>query len=227
MVKKDYYTQQLSAERLRRCYEIAPPRVRQYLDAEIEFVLSRIKPANIVLELGCGYGRVLKQLVERAKTVVGIDTSLMSLHFATEFIGKSSPCYLSAMDAIHLGFHDQTFDMVICIQNGISAFKVDQWKLIEEAIRVTRTGGTALFSSYSDHFWEHRLDWFRLQAKYGLIGEIDEVATGNGTIVCKDGFRATTIGPHVFFYLTSALGVKPVITEVDKSSVFCEIPVDL
>jgi 2-polyprenyl-6-hydroxyphenyl methylase/3-demethylubiquinone-9 3-methyltransferase len=56
-----------------------------------------------------------------------------------------------------------------------------------------------------------------------LIGEIDEEKTGNGVIVCKDGFRATTIGASDFFHLTSSLGVKAIITEVNGSSVFCEI----
>ncbi len=52
-----YYSTHLAAERLRRCYEIAPTRVRRYLRAEIDFVLSRSGPAADVLELGCGYGR--------------------------------------------------------------------------------------------------------------------------------------------------------------------------
>jgi 2-polyprenyl-6-hydroxyphenyl methylase/3-demethylubiquinone-9 3-methyltransferase len=66
------------------------------------------------------------------------------------------------MNAIELGFGNRQFDMVICIQNGISAFKVDQQKLIKEAMRVTRSGKTILFSSYSERFWEDRLEWFRV-----------------------------------------------------------------
>lgn len=96
-------------------------------------------------------------------------------------------------------------------------------KIIEEAIRVTRLGGTVLFSSYSERFWKHRLEWFRLQAKYELIGEIDEDATGNGVIVCKDGFKAVTVGPKDFLSLISGLNIHLIITEVDDSSIFYEI----
>ena len=32
-----YYSDRLNAERLRRCYEVAPPRVQRYLEAEIGF----------------------------------------------------------------------------------------------------------------------------------------------------------------------------------------------
>jgi len=53
-----YYEQGLAAERLRRCYEITPPRTRQYLEAEFEHVVSRVDSDDVVLELGCGHGRI-------------------------------------------------------------------------------------------------------------------------------------------------------------------------
>jgi len=220
-----YYSQKLSAERLRLCYEIAPPRVKRYLEAEIEFVLERIRAPDMVLELGCGYGRVLQKLVGKAKTVVGIDTSHDSLRLASEMIRSGSSCYLFDMNAVELGFRDRQFDAVLCIQNGISAFRVNQRKLIKEAMRVTCHRGTVLFSSYSKRFWEDRLDWFRIQSDHGLIGEIDEDATGDGVIVCKDGFRASTIAPDDFVSLTTDFDIVPKITEVDGSSIFCEIRV--
>ena len=59
---RGYYTGKLSGERLRRCYDIASPRVKQYLAAEIRFLLSRVNHDDIVLELGCGYRRVAFEL---------------------------------------------------------------------------------------------------------------------------------------------------------------------
>lgn len=47
-----YYEDKLSAKKLMKCYEIAPPRVKQYLEAEVNYVLQKIRPNNIVLELG-------------------------------------------------------------------------------------------------------------------------------------------------------------------------------
>jgi 2-polyprenyl-6-hydroxyphenyl methylase/3-demethylubiquinone-9 3-methyltransferase len=219
----DYYTDRLSAERLRKCYEIAPPRVRQHLDAEIEHVASRIQSGDTVLELGCGYGRVMEKLADKVGLLVGIDTSRSSLQLGRELLRRTQNRWLLRMNAISLGFRDGAFDVVFCIQNGISAFHVDQRTLIAEAVRVTRPGGRVMFSSYSANFWQHRLEWFQLQADHGLLGEIDHAATGDGVIVCKDGFRATTIGPDEFATLTSSLGFHAKIEEVDESSVFCEI----
>ena len=218
----EYYSQRLSAERLRRCYEIAPERVKQYLQAEIDFVASRIMPGDLILELGCGYGRVIKPLSRPAGSIIGIDTSKESLQMAVRQLKNFGNCRLSQMDAASLGFRDAVFDLVICVQNGISAFKIDQLRLIKESLRVVRPGGMALFSSYAEIFWPERLHWFELQAREGLVGEIDYAKTGNGVIVCHDGFRATTIGPNDFRALAARIGIIPIITKVDGSSLFCE-----
>jgi 2-polyprenyl-6-hydroxyphenyl methylase/3-demethylubiquinone-9 3-methyltransferase len=127
------------------------------------------------------------------------------------------------MDATALNFRDGEFDMVVCVQNGICAFAVDPERLMHEALRVIRPGGRAVFSTYSATFWPERLRWFEAQAAAGLVGAIDYDRTGNGTIVCKDGFLAGMFSPEAFRLLCSRLGVQPVITTVDDSSVFCEI----
>jgi 2-polyprenyl-6-hydroxyphenyl methylase/3-demethylubiquinone-9 3-methyltransferase len=223
--QEDYYEDKLSADRLRRCYEIAPARVRQYLAAEIEYVLRRIKSEDIVLELGCGYGRVLARLAQRAKFTVGIDNSLSSLQMAASRLQGASNCRLLASHAAAPALRERAFDIVVCVQNGISAFHVNQQTLINECIRVTRTGGRVLLSTYSDKFWPTRLEWFRLQSDEGLVGEIDWSATGDGVIACRDGFTATTVDQTAFVTLASRAGQEATVEEVDESSLFCEIVV--
>jgi 2-polyprenyl-6-hydroxyphenyl methylase/3-demethylubiquinone-9 3-methyltransferase len=200
--------------------------VVQYLKAEIEHVLSHIGPSDTVLELGCGYGRVLEYLTRSSSEVVGIDTSKESLELATSYLQTGHGCHMLQMDARTLGFRNSCFDRTICIQNGISAFKIEPRELIEESVRVTRDGGACLFSSYSDRFWEHRLEWFRRQSEEKLLGEIDWDETKDGVIVCKDGFRATTFRKEDFQELITALGLRAEIVEVDGSSLFCEIIVE-
>ena len=220
---KDYYDKNLSAERLRLAYDLAPARVKQYLEAEIRFVLDRLRPSDVVLELGCGYGRVLQRLAPKAKHVVGIDTSDASLVAAMESLKLVGNVSLARVNAAALAFADKSFDCVVCIQNGISAFHVHPRTVMCESLRVTKRGGLALFSSYSTKFWQHRLEWFRLQSEHGLVGEIDWEATRDGEIVCKDGFRGTTYTPERFSSLASEFGVRFTIHEVDESSLFCEI----
>lgn len=219
----DYYSERLSAERLELCYQLAPPRVRQYLRAEVEHTLSLIPRGAVVLELGCGYGRVLERIAEVSSLACGIDTSLGSLQLARCRLASVSNVVVALVDAAEPAFAPATFDVVCCVQNGISSFHVDQRALMQAAVRMVKPAGKVVFTSYADAFWEHRLDWFRIQSARGLVGEIDEVATRDGTIVCLDGFTATTVSPERFSELAVGLGRKVSVAVVDGSSVFCVI----
>jgi 2-polyprenyl-6-hydroxyphenyl methylase/3-demethylubiquinone-9 3-methyltransferase len=178
------------------------------------------------VELGCGYGRVIRELERKASYVLGIDTCRESLMLAKRLLGMNPKCGLAQMDATNLALRDGEFDLVVCVQNGIAAFAVDQERLVGEAIRVLSRGGKALFSSYSDRFWDDRLAWFDIQAEHGLIGEIDRRATHDGVIVTRDGFRAGTVSSDAFRILSLKYGITPRIVEVDGSSVFCEMAVE-
>jgi 2-polyprenyl-6-hydroxyphenyl methylase/3-demethylubiquinone-9 3-methyltransferase len=219
----EYYSERLSGLRLKQVYDVASPRIKQYLDAEVYHVLSKIHGGDLVLELGCGYGRIIPRLAAKARCVVGIDTSLPTLRLGQEALRTLQNCSLVQMNAVKLGFPDQAFNCVVCIQNGISAFHADRRALIAESVRVTRPGGIALFSSYSDKFWRHRLSWFEMQSKRGLLGTIDYDKTKHGTIACKDGFTSTTVSTEDFRTLAAPLNASVEIREVDESSVFCEI----
>lgn len=221
----NYYVDNLSADRLILCYDLAPLRVKQYFQAEINLIAGKIKPGYSVLELGCGYGRILFELFPSTKNLFGIDVSHSSLRYGREQFPKAKKINLLQMDAVSLGLKSKRFDLVFCAQNGISAFKVKPVELINEAVRVTNPGGIVLFSSYSESFWNDRLHWFQIQSENGLVGEIDYGLTGNGEIVCKDGFRATTYTKEKFVSVTSHLEKDVSIYEVDGSSIFCEIKV--
>lgn len=217
---KDYYADILHGKALERCYAIAPPRIRQYLEAEIDYVIQEVEGMNLVLDLGCGYGRVLSRLSPQVTTLVGIDTSLPTLIYGSQFLSGFDNIRLVTMNAGILGFKPDQFDAVICIQNGISVFRVDSHALVKEVARVTKPGGLLLFSTYSPQFWNHRLEWFRLQAEEGLIGEIDEAKTGEGIIVSKDGFKATTFSEKSLQKLFSHHVSTVEVFEIDQSSIF-------
>lgn len=223
MYKGTYYKEKLSANDLLRCYEIAPQRIKQYLNAEIQFVISNLRGASLVLELGCGYGRVMKKVSHFFSWITGNDISKENLKLARSYLEGCQNYTVFLMDASQMAFRSSTFDAVFCIQNGISAFGVNKKRLIAESIRVTKDNGIILFSSYSPKIWEARLEWFRKQSQFGLIGELDEKKTRNGTIVCKDGFTATTVSINQFVELLDEFRLNVSLIEVDESSVFCKI----
>lgn len=219
---RGYYARGLSGERLDRVYELADARVRRYLEAEITHVAALLRPGDRLLELGCGCGRVLAPLARIAGRAWGIDNAPDSLRLAA---GRHPALRLALMDAAALGFRDGAFDVVAGVQNFISACRVAPRALLAEARRVTRPGGRILLSSYAAAFWPHRLAWFERQAAAGLLGAIDPAATGNGVIVCTDGFRASTFSADDFAALAAAAGLAAQSYVVDESSLFCVLEV--
>jgi 2-polyprenyl-6-hydroxyphenyl methylase/3-demethylubiquinone-9 3-methyltransferase len=129
------------------------------------------------------------------------------------------------MDVENLTFPDNSFDVILAIQNGLSSFKVDNYKLINDCVRIIKNQGKIILSSYSDKIWEDRLYWFELHAREGLIGSIDYDLTKNGEIVCKDGFRASTMTKVDFENLLKDFDLRYQLIEVDNSSLFCIIDV--
>lgn len=221
---KNYYSDKLSSERLKKVYDVATPRIKQYLEVEINYVLQKLNPNDLVVELGCGYGRILPKICIKTKFVVGIDISLSSLLLGKKMLSSISNYSFAQMNAAKLAFPSHTFDAVVCIQNGISAVHVNQKDLIRECIRITKPKGTVIFSSYSEKIWNHRLEWFQIQSDLGLVGEIDFEKTTNGNIVCKDGFSATTMNEEQFTQLTSNIeNIKVTVEEVDQSSIFFNV----
>lgn len=222
-MSEQYYRSTLAAERLKKVYDIAPPRVQQYLAAEIAYVADRLQQSQRLLEIGCGYGRVMRRLSPFVRESWGIDHSLDSLRLGRQHLSGLDNSRLGCADAAALPFRNNSFDRVICIQNGPSAIKVDTPVLVAEALRVCREDGLVMLSSYAEEFWDNRLEWFRLQADEGLLGAIDEDASGDGVIVCRDGFRATTFSTDDFRRITGEVGVGCELALVDNSSLFCTI----
>ena len=218
-----YYRGHLFGKDLQRVYDLASARIAQYLHAELQTVVDQVHGSRRVLELGCGYGRVLKELSPHVGRAIGIDTAPASLRFASSYLRSERNCELLLMNAVEMGIGDEQFDATVCIQNGISAFGVDRSRLVSEAVRVTRVGGLVLFSTYAPEIWPDRLDWFRSQARAGLIGAIDESRTREGTIVCQDGLRLTTATREEFRDLFAGCGQSARIREIDRSSVFAEV----
>ncbi len=217
-----YYSEKLNADRLFQVYQSDIPQVRAYLRAETDFVRSRLRGDERVLELGAGYGRIMKELAPYAASITGIDLSERTVELGREYLRECPNCSLLVMNA-HSPVFSGTFDGVLCLQNGLSAMKGDPENLVRQAVRLLSPGGRAYFSTYSPKFWDYRLAWFQEQARKGLLGEIDMEKTGNGIIVCKDGFTATTFGRSELERLGEISGLPFVVEEADGSSIFLTV----
>jgi 2-polyprenyl-6-hydroxyphenyl methylase/3-demethylubiquinone-9 3-methyltransferase len=217
-MQRNYDASKLNSHNLFQVYDTRIPRVRQYLDAEINFVRANLTGSETVLELGAGYGRIIKELAPNCASIIGIDISEESVTLGNEYLKDIPNASLVTMD-VHSIEINQYFDVVLCLQNGLSAMRVIS-DTINRIMGLVTPGGSAFFSSYSNKFWNFRLQWFQEQASKGLLGEIDMGQTKNGVIICEDGFRATTHSPENFEEIGKLLRCPFRIEEVDESSVF-------
>ena len=145
-----------------------------------------------------------------------------SVAFAKEFLKDASNVTVQTADAYSLAFTEE-FDIALCLQNGLSAIKGSAERLISVCMQSLKKGGKAFFSTYSEKFWQYRLEWFREQADKKLLGEIDEEKTKDGVIVCKDGFRAVTFTEEELKKFGAQSGFRYEIKEIDQSSLFLTI----
>lgn len=214
----NYYAKRLNSQSLFQVYATKIPRIQQYLDEEIGYVCQHLTGKEKVLEIAAGYGRIIRQLAPHCATIVGMDISEDNVELAQDYLKDYPNASMIHMDAhyIHL---DEKFDVVICLQNGLSAIRGDKAE-IDAIIDLLAPGGTAYFSTYSARFWDWRIKWFEEQAKKNLLGELDYNKTKDGIIVCKDGFKATTQTPENYEQIGKRIGLPYEIVEVDRSSLF-------
>lgn len=130
-------------------------------DLEIEIAAPFAQDAR-VLELGCGTGLILRRLAEIAREAVGVDLSHEMVARARE-----KGLDVRVADLRTLPFDDDSFDLTC-------SFKVlphvpDVEAAVQEALRVTRTGGHLVLELYNP--WSLRFLVKRL-AGPGAITEV-------------------------------------------------------
>jgi SAM-dependent methyltransferase len=97
-------------------------------------------PGHGTLEIGCGEGRVVRDLATRGHQVVGIDSSLTLLHHARS---SSAHNLYAQADGAALPFVDECFDLAVAY-NSLQVV-VDMPGTVAEAARVLGPGGRFCF----------------------------------------------------------------------------------
>jgi len=150
-----------------------------------EVFWSKFKPGNQILEVGCGWGRIIENCLDRKLRVVGIDINLNEIIALTTKLNKdgvdSNLVEIYEKSVLDTGFKDNKFDGII-MQGVLSALsRKDRMKCLEEVYRMLKPGGCVHIGEFqlndSDPIFKKRYDEDFLTTKeYGTLS----VKDGNG-----------------------------------------------
>lgn len=150
-----------------------------------------------VLEIGCGAGTDLVRFARGGAIVAGVDIAPAAVALARRnFELQGLEADLRVADGESLPFPDATFDVVYA--HGVVQYTGSDRRLVEEARRVLKPGGEAIFQVYNRHSW---LNLLSKVMKVGLEHE-DAPVLRKYTVrefrSLVDGFRQVRIVPERF-----------------------------
>jgi len=128
---------------------IKPEILNSFCGVGNPFLIEKIKPGSVVLDIGCGAGVdliVASSFVGPSGSVFGIDLTEEMIATAKENVNSLgiSNIEIKHVDSEEIPFDDNTFDVVI--SNGVINLSPEKLKLFEEINRVLKPGGKLQFA---------------------------------------------------------------------------------
>lgn len=115
--------------------------LNDWMYKEIDVIL---KNSNLkILDVGCGYGRLTKQIVDKYPkiTVFGIDISRNYIDIFNKSLGPKNKAFQS--DIKKLPFEDNSFDVIFIVTTLMyMGDKFSQQQAVSEVFRVLKKGGS-------------------------------------------------------------------------------------
>lgn len=104
--------------------------------------LAQVCGEDRVLEIGCGVGRIGRELAPLCREWTGADVSANMLGFARERLRGLGNVKLVHLEEVSLApFEDASFDLVYSTNMFLHIDEMDRWRYVEEGLRVLRPGG--------------------------------------------------------------------------------------
>jgi SAM-dependent methyltransferase len=111
---------------------------------------TQITPKDVVLEIGCGVGRVGRHLAARCGEWIGADVSPQMLRHAQDALAGRTNVRFVHLTGIDLtGVSDASMDVVYCTAVFMHLDEWERYRYVRDAFRVLKPGGRVYFDNFS------------------------------------------------------------------------------
>jgi ubiquinone/menaquinone biosynthesis C-methylase UbiE len=153
-----------------------PKSYRSWFEDEKVFLQETITRNASVLEVGCGDGRSIKDIIEITQNITGVDHDEDAVQHARDNFREYRNVKILLADAVKLPFKNKSFDFVMCMTT-FANFAYKKYKALKEMRRVVKDKGKIIISVFSEDALEERMKIYK-----SLGADIKEIK-GNGTVV--------------------------------------------
>jgi ubiquinone/menaquinone biosynthesis C-methylase UbiE len=107
---------------------------------------SNLPKNSKILDVGCGAGKLSKEIVDRGYEVLAMDFSYNMIRKADAICNVNDKSHIKFLqgDIESLPFKDSVFDVVLCL--GVVTYLRSEKKALHEMSRVLKPGGTLILS---------------------------------------------------------------------------------
>jgi SAM-dependent methyltransferase len=186
---------------------LAPRRLAQE-DVHVALQLAQVEPGKPIADLGCGYGRHLRELVQFGNRATGIDRSALLLGHARLEAPSST---LVRGDLRALPLHQGSLAAVFCFYSSMFlAGEEDAALSLVEVARVLRPGGPLVLTTDNPLRLAANPD-SRTEHDLAGLGRVVEESHYDGTVdhvrktVHLDSGQVLTAEFHIRYYAPEAL----------------------
>lgn len=109
-------------------------------------IVPHMDANDVVLDFGCGIGRVAKFVAPHVRELWCVDVSSRMLRFASKALSDLSNVHLLRTNGIKMQLRDEMFDFAYSILTLQHLEKEDAYAALSEIQRVLKVGGLAYFS---------------------------------------------------------------------------------
>jgi ubiquinone/menaquinone biosynthesis C-methylase UbiE len=157
-----------------------PQSFKDWFKREKGFLRETIRKDASVLEVGCGTGRSISDILDVTENITGIDYDPKAIREAAINFSSYETINLQVANATKLPFEDHTFEYVMCMSTFVNFADAKELAL-EEMKRVLKPDGKIIMSVYNEDALADRMQNYQ---KIGLkLKSVDK-----GTVVFDEGF---------------------------------------